>query len=213
MEKPPVLICGLGNPGQKYRDTRHNFGFDVVDRIAIVHGVSFTTEKKFNAEIARFDASGVRITLCKPLSYMNLSGVVVRKVADFYRIAPSEVMVITDDANLELGRIRMRASGADGGHHGLESVSRSLGTPGHPRLRLGIGRGNNLREISGFVLERFDTSEMELKEAVEKRAVKQVLCWISDGTEKAIQKFNGSIQMDPPKKQQATDKTSQSETL
>jgi PTH1 family peptidyl-tRNA hydrolase len=197
MEMTPALVAGLGNPGSEYENTRHNFGFDVLDRLASLNSVTFSREKKFNADLARIEVQGRKVVLIKPLSYMNLSGPVVRKVCDFFKVAPSEALVVLDDANMPLGRLRFRTSGSDGGHHGLESVSRSLGTTGHPRQRLGIGRGDNLRQIAGFVLQKFHASEMDLKERVEKAAVKQIICWLTDGPESAIQRFNGSVLLDP----------------
>ncbi|MCD8533959.1 MAG: aminoacyl-tRNA hydrolase [Verrucomicrobia bacterium] len=196
----PVLIAGLGNPGTQYVGTRHNFGFDIIDRLSWQIGVSLAFEKKFNADICRCELFGRKVVLLKPRSYMNLSGPVVRKALDFFKVNIVDTLVVLDDANLPLGAIRFRLDGRDGGHHGLESVSRSMGTTVHPRQRLGIGRGKDLRQISGYVLDRFDKPEVEVKEAVERRAVEQIKCWLSEGASLAIQKFNGSVEIGPIKK-------------
>lgn len=193
MDKSLALIAGLGNPGKKYENTRHNFGFDAVDRFAHLAGTAFSTEKKFNAELAKATSGDRKVILVKPLSYMNLSGPVVRKIVDFYQIPVSEVLVVLDDANIPFGTIRMRMGGSDGGHHGLESVSRSLGSREHPRQRLGIGRGDNLRQIAGFVLDKFRSEDQDLKELVERKAVDQMISWLQDGPEIAVQQFNGAV--------------------
>lgn len=189
-----VLIAGLGNPGAQYVGARHNFGFDIIDRLSWQIGVSLAFEKKFNADLCRCELAGRKAVLVKPCSYMNLSGPVIRKAMDFFKVNIAETLIILDDANLSLGAIRFRLDGRDGGHHGLESVSRSLGTTVHPRQRLGIGRGDDLRQISGYVLNRFDAQELEIKEAVERRAVDQIKCWLSEGPAVAVQKFNGSVE-------------------
>lgn len=188
-----VVVAGLGNPGLKYQNTRHNFGFDLVDRLARIHGVQFKTEKKFNADITKIHIGQRKVVLVKPLSYMNLSGPVVRKVSNFYQAKLEHVLVILDDANLPLGKIRFRMDGRDGGHHGLESISKAMGSTKHPRLRLGIGRGENLRQISGYVLDKFREPELDLKDKVELRAIEQIDCWLTQDPETAIQKFNGSV--------------------
>lgn len=188
-----VLIVGLGNPGEKYQNTRHNFGFDVIDRLAHKYGAELRIEKKFNADLAKSVICDRKVILAKPLSFMNLSGPVVRKLASFYKVKLKETLIILDDANLPLGKLRMRSDGSDGGHHGLESVSKSMGSKNHPRLRLGIGRGDNLRQIAGFVLDKFQKSEAELKEKVEFRAVDQIEYWLTHNMDEAIQKFNGTV--------------------
>lgn len=193
MEDSFVVVVGLGNPGSKYANTRHNFGFDIADRIARKHNADFRTEKKFNADLTKVKIGKRKVVLIKPLSYMNLSGPVVRKVSSFYQAKLNDILIILDDANLPLGKIRFRIDGRDGGHHGLESVSKSLGSTKHPRLRLGIGRGENLKQIAGYVLDKFHQNELDLKDKVERKAMEQIDCWLTHDAQSAIQKFNGSV--------------------
>jgi PTH1 family peptidyl-tRNA hydrolase len=142
------LIAGLGNPGREYEDTRHNAGFMIVDRLAQRAGVSFRLEPKWNAAIA--NAAGV--ILCKPQSYMNLSGEPLVAVARFHKIPAAETLIIFDDAALPLGRIRVRPGGSSGGHNGMESILQHVGDI--PRLRIGIGAADG-RELVQHVLGKF----------------------------------------------------------
>ena len=140
MSSPPApspfrLLVGLGNPGRDYAGTRHNVGFMIADRLAAKSRAEFRTEKGWKAAVAKTGD----LLLCKPLTYMNLSGESVRAVSDFYKIAPAEVLVVLDDTALPLGRLRFRPEGSAGGHNGLKSIIEHLGTPAFPRLRIGIG--------------------------------------------------------------------------
>lgn len=121
-----TLIVGLGNPGERYANTRHNAGFMVADRLAADLGVNWTREKKFSARVAKAESS--KLVLCKPLTYMNLSGQTVKSLMSFYRIPISRLLILVDDADLALGSVRMRPKGSSGGHHGLDSVSQHLGS-------------------------------------------------------------------------------------
>lgn len=129
------LIIGLGNPGREYADTRHNVGFMILDRMAAGAGATFRTEKKWQAEVAVLGY----VLLCKPQTYMNLSGQSANAISQFYKIDPARVLVVLDDMALPLGRLRLRESGSAGGHNGLASVIEHLGTQAVPRLRVGIG--------------------------------------------------------------------------
>jgi PTH1 family peptidyl-tRNA hydrolase len=142
------LIAGLGNPGREYDATRHNAGFMILDRLAQRAGIAFRPEPKWNAEVA---LSG-GVILCKPQSYMNLSGEPVSAVARFHKIEPEQVLAIFDDVALPLGRIRIRASGSSGGHNGMESILQHVGDI--PRLRLGIGAADG-RPMVQHVLGKF----------------------------------------------------------
>jgi PTH1 family peptidyl-tRNA hydrolase len=196
------LIVGLGNPGAEYARTRHNAGFLLVDKLAARWRVDWTQERKFNARIARAEDRGRRILLCQPQTYMNLSGEAVGAVMDFYQLPVKQLLVAVDDADLPLGGIRLRANGSSGGHHGLESIEQHLSTREYARLRIGIGRQANAggestggaRQITGHVLGKFDAAGNELLEKVLDRAVGQVECWLADGIQAAMNRFNGSVE-------------------
>lgn len=188
------LIVGLGNPGREYERTRHNAGFMLVDRLAEDWRAGWNGEKKFKAVTAKASPAGKRVILVKPQTFMNLSGEAAGPLKNFYRVPPANVLVAVDDANLPLGTVRLRPDGSPGGHHGLESVEQVLGTRAWPRLKLGIGRNSpEQREISGHVLGRFATDEMTVFEQVLGHAARQVTCWLNDGAEKAMNRFNGPI--------------------
>src|SRR5579863_7567405 len=172
------LIVGLGNPGAKYARTRHNIGFQLVDLLAERWRVTLANEKKFNAAIGRVERAGKTVLLAQPQTFMNDSGEAVAAVTQFYRLPVAQVLVAVDDADLPLGEIRLRASGSSGGHHGLESIEQHLATRDFARLKIGIGRKDNVREITNHVLGRFDAVENELMEKVLDRAAGQVEAWL-----------------------------------
>jgi len=187
------LIVGLGNPGAEYARTRHNAGFLLVERLATKWRCDWTNEKKFRARIAKADRNGKRILLCQPQTFMNLSGETVGALTKFYQVRfESDLMVAVDDADLPLGTVRLRPEGSSGGHHGLESIEQHLASRQFPRQKIGIGRKDGLREITGHVLGRFDATENELLEKVLDRAVSQVETWLDAGMEKAVQ-LNGNV--------------------
>jgi len=189
------LIVGLGNPGAEYARTRHNAGFLLVSRLAERWRTGWTLEKKYNARVARVEREdGSRVILCEPQTFMNSSGEAVGPLVAFYRIALNRLLVVVDDADLPFGEIRLRASGSSGGHHGLESIEQHLGSREFPRLRIGIGRSLGAREITGYVLGRFSPAEAELMEKVLAAAVGQSECWLTDGIQKAMNQFNGSVE-------------------
>lgn len=188
------LIVGLGNPGREYRETRHNAGFMLAERLAGKWGGRWRMEKKFFAELAECGFAGRRFILCRPQTFMNASGEAVAKVADFYRVAPAATLVLVDDADLPLGALRLRGEGSPGGHHGLESVERHLGTREYPRLRLGIARPRaEVRDIANHVLGRFQADELPLWEKVLARAESQVECWAAEGVARAMNLYNGTV--------------------
>lgn len=190
------LIVGLGNPGREYARTRHNAGFLLAESLAQRWKTSnWADERKFSSHLTKVERGGRKLVLCKPQTYMNLSGEAVGKVAEFYKIAPQKVLVLVDDADLPFGQIRLRKSGSSGGHHGLDSIQQHLGTQEFPRLRIGIGRTEKqVREITNHVLGQFSTSENELLEKILKRASDQVESWLEEGIEKAMSKFNGVVE-------------------
>ena len=187
------LIVGLGNPGAEYAQTRHNAGLTLVEKLAARWKTDWTNERKFIARIARAEYKGMRVLLCQPQTFMNLSGEAVGAVKNFYQLPLTGLLVVVDDADLPVGEIRLRAGGGSGGHHGLESIEQHLVTDDFARLRLGIGRADGAREITDYVLGRFEEGEAALMEKVLVRAADQAECWLADGIEKAMNRFNGVV--------------------
>lgn len=186
------LIVGLGNPGAEYARTRHNAGFMVVEALGREWSAQWREERRFVARLGRAARAGRVLWLLEPLTYMNASGEAVAAVRRYHRVPLERVLVVVDDANLPLGSVRMRPGGSSGGHHGLESIESHLGTREYARLRLGIGRQETGgREITGHVLGRFSAEETTVMERVLQHAVAQVTCWIDDGTEPAMARYNG----------------------
>ena len=185
------LIVGLGNPGKGYADTRHNVGFMVLDRLAKRQGAGWEVNKKFAAHLAKIRQESNSVFLCKPQGYMNLSGQSVVPLAKFYQIPFGQIMVVVDDLDLPLGAIRMRPGGGTGGHRGLDSIRGLLGKDDFARLRLGIGRPEPKRDVSGFVLGKFAEAETELLERVLETAADQLACWMLQGTQQAMNNYNG----------------------
>jgi PTH1 family peptidyl-tRNA hydrolase len=195
-----LLIAGLGNPGPDYAATRHNIGFVLVERLAARWSANWDARKRFNARLARLEREGQKVILCQPQTFMNASGEAVGAVARFYQLPPNRTLIVLDDADLALGQIRLRPDGSSGGHHGLESIERQLGTRAYPRLRLGIGRrADDDREITDYVLGRFSTAERKVMEEVLDRACQQVECWLSAGIQAAMNRFNGAVTAPPDK--------------
>jgi PTH1 family peptidyl-tRNA hydrolase len=194
------LIVGLGNPGAQYAKTRHNVGFMAVERFAARRKTTWSFEDKFDSRLARVEYEGRKLILCEPQTYMNLSGTAVRALSDYFRIGAGCWMIVVDDADLPFGEIRLRASGSSGGHHGLESVEQSMSTREYPRLRIGIGRQTSgAREITDYVLGKFRPEESEYLDSILDRAAKQLECWVTAGTRKAMNEFNGAIKSPMPK--------------
>lgn len=195
-----TLIAGLGNPGGKYERTRHNAGFLVVDRLAEVLGCGWSADGKFQSSVARISVDGRRVMLCKPQTYMNLSGEAIGPLMQFYRVPVERLLVVVDDADLPVGAIRMKPDGSSGGHHGLESTAAHLGTSGFARQRIGIGRRDaQSREIAGHVLGKFGDDEWPIMTDVFGRAGEQIKCWLRNGIEQAMNQYNGTAR--PPQDQ------------
>jgi PTH1 family peptidyl-tRNA hydrolase len=187
------LIVGLGNPGGEYAKTRHNAGFLVSELLAKRWAATWSYEKKFNARLARVERASRQALLCEPQTYMNSSGEAVGAVMAYYQVAPERLLVVVDDADLPLGEIRLRPGGSSGGHHGLESIEQHLAARDYARLRIGIGRQSGAREITGYVLGRFSSTESGLVDKVLTVAADQVECWLNAGIQKAMSQFNGVI--------------------
>ena len=183
------LIAGLGNPGRRYHGTRHNIGFAVADELARRFDAPFE-HGRANALTARIGAGSGAVLIAKPLTMMNLSGEAVGELAHFFRIAPSDIIVVADDVNLPLGRLRLRALGSAGGHNGFKSIIGSLGTDAFPRLRVGVGRGDPRRDLADHVLARFDQDEAEDVERAIARAADAVETFLAEGIEAAMNRFN-----------------------
>ncbi|HEU6447101.1 MAG TPA: aminoacyl-tRNA hydrolase [Verrucomicrobiae bacterium] len=187
------LIVGLGNPGADYAKTRHNAGFLLVEKLAAKWKCDWANERKFRARIAKAERHGKRMLLCEPQTFMNLSGETVGALANFYQLPLKQILIAVDDADLPVGTIRLRANASSGGHHGLESIEQHLASREFARLKIGIGRKDNLREITNHVLGKFDFAESKLMEKVVERAADQVEIWLDAGMEKAMQ-LNGVVE-------------------
>jgi PTH1 family peptidyl-tRNA hydrolase len=184
------LIVGLGNPGPQYANTRHNCGFMVVDRLAERWGIPLALEKQFQGSYGEGFALGGKRRLLKPATYMNRSGEAVRAVLDWYKLDPRSVLVVYDDVDLPLGRLRLRGSGSAGGHNGMKSVIQHLGSEAFPRLRLGVGRPKGNQDMVGHVLGRFEPTEQAVLERVLRAAVEAVECCLQEGLRAAMNRFN-----------------------
>lgn len=189
MNSPPGLVVGLGNPGPKYADTRHNIGFAVVELLAARASERFRPHRGV-ADVAEARLDGARVVLAKPRSYMNLAGGPVASVLRYYRVAPAELIVVHDDLDLPFGTVRLKRGGGEGGHNGLRSISQSLGTRDYLRARFGIGRPPGRMDPADYVLRPFATSERaELALAVELCA-DATLALLADGLEAAQNRFH-----------------------
>jgi peptidyl-tRNA hydrolase, PTH1 family len=185
-----VLIVGLGNPGLEYAKTRHNVGFQTVDRLAANHGIRFSRHQA-KSSLATGTIAGRRVILAKPLTFMNLSGQSVAQIARFYKIAPADLLVICDDLDLPLGRIRLRPGGTSAGHKGMTSIIDWLGTDEFPRMRLGIGRPTH-NDTVDFVLGNFSGDDAITIDRTLDRAVAGVVFFLTDGIEAAMNQFNAA---------------------
>ncbi|HTB62054.1 MAG TPA: aminoacyl-tRNA hydrolase [Opitutales bacterium] len=187
------LIVGLGNPGADYAKTRHNAGFLLVEKLAAQWRSDWSKERKFQARVSRAERGGRTVILAEPQTFMNLSGESVGALVKFYQLPLERILVVVDDADLPLGEIRLRPGGGTGGHHGLESVMQHVGSREYARLRIGIGRKDGARQITGHVLGRFEADEAQLLEKVLDRASSQIDCWLVAGLQKAMSQFNGVV--------------------
>lgn len=195
-----LLVAGFGNPGREYAATRHNAGFMVVDHLALRWKVEWSSDRRHKARTARGSYAGKSVLLVQPQTFMNASGEAVQSLAGFYRVPVSDMLIVVDDADLPLGQLRMKPSGGPGGHHGLESVERQLGSRNYARQRVGIGRTTpGVREITGHVLGKFGEEEQPLLGRVIERAAKQIERMIEAGLQQAMNEFNGAVDALPEK--------------
>lgn len=196
------LIVGLGNPGSKYEETRHNAGFLLLDEIARAYNASFTFEKKFQGDTARVMIAGCDIRLLKPTTFMNLSGESVQPMASFYRIEPEQILVAHDELDLLPGIVRLKNSGGHGGHNGLRDIIKHMGRD-FWRLRLGIGHPGDAKKVVSFVLKRAPSSESSLL----LRAIDDVIREMPDIASGQVEKAMQILHTKPPKPKPNKDST------
>jgi len=190
------LIVGLGNPGGKYEATRHNIGFEAVAGLAQRHAVPFdgtgASKKKFDGELQECLIGSERTLLLRPHTFMNLSGRSVRQAVDFYKIEIEDLLLVCDDFHLDVGTLRLRTQGTDGGQKGLADTIRQLGTDQFARLRVGIGPVPDRWNAADFVLGKFSTTEQKLLTSELIRICDAVDTWVQQGPTTAMNQFNGS---------------------
>lgn len=184
------MVAGLGNPGRKYFNSRHNIGFMVIDILAGSLGIKIT-KRKFDARLGTSDFAGRKLILLKPWLFMNLSGKPIAEAVNFYKLCINDLLIVLDDMSLEPGRIRIRSKGSAGGHNGLADIIEELGTNQIARLRIGIGQ-YAVDSAVDYVLGRPTTRERHLLDGAIQRARDAVLCWVEFGTEKAMNEYNMS---------------------
>ncbi len=185
-----LLVC-LGNPGDRYENTRHNVGFMVADEIGQRLRVPIQ-KLKYKALTNTVTLGGQKVLVMKPVTYMNLSGEAVRQAADFYKVAPDHVLVVSDDTSLAVGKLRIRKSGSAGGHNGLKNIIQQLGTDQFPRLRLGVGeKPHPDYDLADWVLGKFQGEDKKQIDAAVKKAADAIECILSQGLDKGMNKFNG----------------------
>ena len=188
----PELIVGLGNPEAKYDKTRHNIGFAAVDELAKIWQMPLKENKRFQGFFSEgVTSGGHKVRLLKPLTYMNRSGQSVRAVTDWYKINPQSVLVIYDDMDLPVGRLRMRLSGSAGGHNGMKSIIAHLSGQDFPRLRIGIGKSDGKKETVSHVLGKFSPEESKTIEEILYVSVKAIEFSLKEGMEKSMSRYNG----------------------
>lgn len=186
----PALIVGLGNPGSEYANHRHNIGFRVVESLARAHDLRFVRHKGSKAHVAEGRIGERPVRLVKPQTFMNLSGQAVGRLSRAYEIEPAQILVIYDDLDLPLGRLRLRPEGGSGGHKGIRSIIDTMDTQAFPRLRVGIDRPPGRMDPADYVLQPFSRGEEDLVTETVERAVSAIECWLAEGIVAAMDRFN-----------------------
>ncbi|WP_144987975.1 aminoacyl-tRNA hydrolase [Gimesia aquarii] len=183
------VVVGLGNPGKKYERTRHNVGFDVLSELAGWHNIS-SFKSQFEAEVGEFSFADEKVLLVAPQTFMNLSGRCVAALVKFFKLPSTDLMVVCDDMNLPVGRLRLRGAGSAGGQKGLQNIIQSLNTQDIPRLRIGVGRPPAGFSGADYVLGRFASNESELITQAVHSAASGIECWVQNGLEIAMNQVN-----------------------
>lgn len=196
-EKPPLLVVGLGNPGLRYANTRHNMGFLVVKAVADHLGVKLDKNKDFLGDFGSLHIFSRRVMFLLPMTFMNLSGQSVKRCRDFFKLPASQILVICDDIALEFGKLRIRERGSPGGHNGLKSVELDIGDPSYHRLRVGVGLDRE-KILSDYVLEPFKGEELQKLETVIQQAAEAVESYLEGGYTGAV-KYIASLKKAPSK--------------
>jgi peptidyl-tRNA hydrolase, PTH1 family len=188
----PFLMVGLGNPGREYRETRHNIGFMIIDKLCKAMAVSLTRMQS-KALVGMGTLEGCKLVVAKPQTYMNLSGQSVSGLMRFYKVPLDQLIVAHDDLDLPLGTIRIRPGGGSAGQRGMASIIQQLGTQEFARLRLGIGRPPGQMDPAAYVLQRFSTSEQKMVDLVLDRALEAVRTFVREGLDMAMNQYNGNL--------------------
>lgn len=183
------IIVGLGNPGKQYEHTRHNVGFEVIDRLAEKNDI-LMTERKHRAFCGKGLIGGQKVMLLKPQTFMNLSGESVKSAVDFYQIGTDELIVVYDDVSLSPGQLRIRRAGSAGGHNGIKNIIAQLGTQEFPRVKVGVGEKPERMDLADYVLSHFSKGEWKMMEEAFKEAADAVEVMIADGVDAAMNRFN-----------------------
>lgn len=182
------LVIGLGNPGDEYKNTRHNVGFDVIDLMAGKYNVS-VNRVKFKGIYGEINISSQKVILLKPSTYMNLSGECVRQAASFYKIPNENIIIIYDDISLDVGKLRIRSKGSAGGHNGIKSIIESMASDIFPRIKIGVGQPE--KALIPYVLGRFSKEDRMLVEKTFEASIKAIETIIAKGSTEAMNEFNG----------------------
>jgi PTH1 family peptidyl-tRNA hydrolase len=186
------MIVGLGNPGRKYAETRHNIGFMVIDRLADKYDISLT-RNKFNSLFGTGEIDGIKVILSKPMAFMNRSGMPVIQLAKYYKLNLDQVLVIHDDIDIILKNLKVKSKGGHGGHNGIKSIIDAFGGKPFPRIRVGIGRPGEQIDVTNHVLGRFTADEMRHLEPVLSDATDAVLSILKKGIALSMNKFNRNV--------------------
>lgn len=183
------IIVGLGNPGKKYEQTRHNMGFRAIDDFATRYRIKITT-RNFKALLGEGNLDNEKIMLVKPMTYMNNSGIPIRNIINYTNESLQNLLVICDDFHLPLGKVRIRSKGSSGGHKGLDSIIAHLGTTVFPRLRIGLGQLEGVNESTEFVLGKFTTEEEKVIQPAITRVTEASYIWLKNGIARVMNQFN-----------------------
>jgi len=184
-----IVIAGLGNPGSKYSETRHNVGFDVIDRLAHENNIK-VNRLRFKALTGEGFIGTEKVLLVKPSTYMNNSGESIREIMDFYKLEPEKLLVVVDDIDIEFATIKLKKKGSAGSHNGLKSIIYHLQTDNFPRLKVGIGKKPPYYDLADFVLSKFSTDERKLVDQAIRNASEAVQEFVRSGIDKAMNEFN-----------------------